>query len=304
MATVTAGRRAASRPALAVWPGLAISALLSALVLVAMGSIVRVTGHGLGCPDWPLCYGRVIPPALTGAWVEFSHRLLGAVASLQIGLLAVFALRQRHSPWIFWPAVGGALLLGGQVLLGGLHVLLETAPLTGLIHTGTAMLVVGLLAVQVAATTPTARPLGGQKGLAVWLTVTAAAAFGLLLSGSLVTRSGASLACPSWPACGAGGLGTHPLIDIQLLHRGSAYTVALLVGVAVAWLLWRERDPGVRRLAAVLAVLVLVQGSLGVANVWLRLPMATRVLHLTVGTSLWAVLVLAWTWTVRAGPRR
>ena len=47
--------------------GLAVSALASTILLVAMGSIVRVTGNGLGCPGWPLCYGRMVPPALTGA---------------------------------------------------------------------------------------------------------------------------------------------------------------------------------------------------------------------------------------------
>ena len=102
MIVSTAKQRLWNLPAYRLMAGLASSALISTILLVAMGSIVRVTGHGLGCPDWPLCYGRMIPPALTGAWVEFSHRMLGGLVSLQIVSLGVLIWQHyRNRPWLF-----------------------------------------------------------------------------------------------------------------------------------------------------------------------------------------------------------
>lgn len=282
------------------FPALAVSALISTLLLIAMGSIVRVTGHGLGCPDWPLCYGRVIPPALTGAWVEFSHRLLGAVAGVQIVLLAFFAWRgYRRRPWVFWPAVLAVVMLVIQVSLGGLHVIFEIPPVTGWIHTATAMLIVGLLAVQIAGSLPVLQPLReaalfGDRRFAAWLSLTAGATYLLLLTGSYVTRSGASLACPSFPLCGSTASALRRLTDIQMLHRYVAYTVAVLALVLVIWLLTRQQNRGLTRFAYGVLVLLIVQLGLGASNVLLRLPMWSRVLHLAVAATLWASLVLLW----------
>lgn len=281
-------------------PSLAVSALITTILLITMGSIVRVTGHGLGCPDWPLCYGRVIPPGLTGAWVEFSHRLLGAAAGAQIVLLAVLAWREnRDRPWVFWPAVAAFALLIVQVSLGGLHVIFEIPPVTGWIHTGVAMLIVGLVALQLGGTLPAIQPLREtaifrNRRFTAWLSVTTGVTYLLLLTGSYVTRSGASLACPSFPFCGSQTSALRRLIDIQMLHRYTAYCVATLSLVLVIWLLTRVQDQRLKRFAYVVGALIVVQLGLGASNVLLHLPMWSRVLHLAVAATFWASLAILW----------
>jgi len=280
-------------------PGLAVSSLVSVIALVAMGSIVRVTGYGLGCPDWPLCHGRVIPPALTGAWVEFTHRLIGGATGLQIVLLGVLAWRyERRRRWVSVPGAAVVALLAIQVPLGGLHVIFEIPPLTGLIHTGIAMLIVGLLAVLAVGIHPAARrlqrdaaPILRNRRLLGWASFAAGATYLLILTGSLVTRSGASLVCPGFPLCGASYSST--LTTIQMLHRYTAYSVvALALGLTV-WLL-RQRHAGMNRMAYAIGGLAVAQVGLGMSNVLLRLPMWSRVLHLTVAASIWAGLVILW----------
>lgn len=290
---------------------LALSTLGSTLLLIAMGSIVRVTGYGLGCPDWPLCYGQVVPPLQIAPWVEFLHRLIGAVASLQLIALGVVAWRSyRREPWIFAPAVATIGLLTVQIVLGGVHVLLEIPPTTGWIHTGVAMAIVGLVATQVAVTHPAARALSTRVATAVRhsklpvvLAVTAGATYFLILTGAYVTRNGASLVCLAFPWCGTeakSGL-LRTLIEIQMLHRFTAFAVVFLV-VLTLWLLVRvARDvAGLRAAALTLAALTVMQFGLGISNVLLFLPIWARVLHLVVAAILWAGLVMLWV-VVRQG---
>ncbi len=300
--TVSTVPQTRSLPARRLLPGLALSALITTILLIAMGSIVRVTGNGLGCPDWPLCYGRVIPPALTGAWVEFTHRLLGGLTSIQIVLLALLAWRGfRHEPGVFRPAVLAAVLLVIQVSLGGLHVIFEIPPVTGWVHTGVAMLIVGMLAVVVGRTWPAlqalrgpARELFARRRFGSLVSLTGVATYLLLLTGSYVTRSGASLACPSFPHCGSSAPAMRRLIDIQMLHRYAAFAVAFLVLVTLIGLVRSQQRPRLTWIAYGLGALLVTQFGLGIANVLLRLPMWSRVLHLTVAAGIWAVVVLLW----------
>ncbi len=285
-------------------PALALSALASTILLILVGSIVRVTGNGLGCPDWPLCYGQAIPPAFGGAWVEFSHRFLAAATTAQVLLLAVLAWRNhRAENWVLRPALLAVALLAAQIVLGGLHVILELPPTTGWIHTGTAMLIVGALAVLATITRSPLSPLGatasavrGGRPFAIWISINTVALYLLLLTGSYVTRTGASLVCPSFPACGSAASGLRDLIAIQMLHRYMALAVGLMTLATVGWLL-RAGEPRTRRYAITLATLLAVQVGLGIANVLLRLPMWSRALHLTVGAALWVGMVGLWTMT-------
>lgn len=282
---------------------LALSSLVSTILLIMVGSIVRVTGNGLGCPDWPLCHGQAIPPALTSAWVEFLHRLFGAAVVLQVAALIVLSWRRyRHDTWIFRTAVIATIVLSVQVVLGGIHVIYELPRWTGWIHTGVAMLVAGSAAVWVAATLPaftalgrrTARLFAGTR-LSFWTAVAAGATYILLLTGSLVTRTGASLVCPSFPNCGLevvpGNLRT--IVAIQLTHRFAAFTVASVIAITLWYLLKESRqDAGIKRMAWTLLILLVLQFGLGITNVLFALPMWSRVLHLGTGATIWVFMVI------------
>lgn len=289
---------------------LSVTALVSTIILIMVGSVVRVTGNGLGCPDWPLCHGQAIPPFLLSAWVEFMHRLFGAAVVLQVAALIGLSWRwYRPDKWIFRTAIFASIVLVLQVLLGGIHVLYELPRWTGWIHTGVAMMVAGAGAVWVAISQPSIRKLGARtaqnfKGshLPLWTLLAAGATFVLLLTGSLVTRTGASLVCPSFPNC---GLPVVPdslasLVTVQLVHRFAAFTVAFTIGLTLYYLLKESgSDSGIKRVAWILAALLALQFAFGISNVFLALPSWSRILHLGTGATIWALMVILSTTLIR-----
>jgi heme A synthase len=290
-------------PAIRRFSNLALSALISTILLIMVGSYVRVTGNGLGCPDWPLCHGQAIPPFLESAWVEFLHRLFGAAVVVQAVIL-IYLSRRWFKPdkWIYRTAIFGSVVLTAQVILGGIHVIHELPRWTGWIHTGVAMLVAGTMAVWVALSRPESRRLGARtatllKGtrLPLWTAIAAGASFVLILTGSLVTRTGASLVCPDFPAC---GLETVPdnlqtIVLIQMTHRFAAFVVAFAV-ILTLWHLLRAsgRDRGIQIAAWTLIALLSIQFGLGISNVLLALPRWSRVLHLGTAAMIWVFLVI------------
>jgi heme A synthase len=282
---------------------LALTGLVSTIILIMIGSFVRVTGNGLGCPDWPLCYGRAVPPLDISAWVEFSHRLFGGFVSLQIAALIYLAWRHYRSNKLIWrTAVASGIVLIIQVSLGGLHVLNELPRWTGLIHTGVAMAIAGLLALLVAVTHPelialarNREALFGRTRLKLGAVVGAAATYLLLLTGSLVTRTGASLACPSFPHCGVRDVpeSLSGLVTIQLIHRFTAFSIAAIILIVIWQLLNHGRtSKPARQIAYGLGILLLPQFALGMSNVLLSLPIWSRILHLGVGGSIWVLMLI------------
>jgi protoheme IX farnesyltransferase len=275
---------------------LGLVTLATALGLVTIGVIVRATGSGLGCPDWPFCYGQLLPPADDArAWIEWTHRTVAAVIGFEILGLALLALRDhRRRRSIVWPTLAAVALVGFQAWLGRETVRLGNSGESVTAHLAAAMLLVGLL-VYLAVRAGYPRRLGervASQRFTLLSAFGAAATFALLLFGSQVTATDSALIFPDWPLMG-GSLAPAltEVTSAHVLHRWVAGLVGLIVlAIAVAARLTQRDRPALVRLSIAAAVLFAVQIAIGGAQVLTRLEAWTQTLHLALGAVIWATL--------------
>ena len=278
---------------------LAAATVAMTFVLVVVGVIVRSTGSGLGCPEWPTCHGSVVPPFDdVHAIIEWSHRTTAAVVGILALALAISALvGYRRRPSILWPSLAALVLVVFQAILGKVTVESELAGDIVTAHLATAMSLLALVIfIVVRAGLPAEVPRrGGWGSLARWMVVAAASVFVLLLLGSHVTATGTALVFPDWPLMNGSVL---PSLDAQtaphVIHRWAAVAVGLVLAAAtIAALRQRDRDPRVAALALTAAGLFLVQAVVGGLQVFTGLAAWTQVLHLALGAAIWGLLVAA-----------
>ncbi|MFL5757171.1 MAG: COX15/CtaA family protein, partial [Chloroflexota bacterium] len=126
---------------------LAALTLATAILLVTIGVIVRATDSGLGCPDWPLCHGQLIPGLDDPkAWIEWIHRTVAAIIGVEIlGLALLAVLDHRDRPSLLWPSFAAVGLVGFQAWLGRETVRLGNSGESVTAHLAAAMILVGLL---------------------------------------------------------------------------------------------------------------------------------------------------------------
>ena len=267
--------------------------LVAVVALVGIGGATRVMEAGLACPDWPLCYGTLLPAGRMNlqVFLEWFHRLDAFLVGLGlVALWAVSLLRRRQLPgWLPWASGLALLLVGLQGGLGALTVLhllrfdLVTA------HLATALLLVALLsglhqslALALLAPGPMAEPLQSRWpspwGLAA--ATAAAAVLAQAVSGGLMASQWASGSClASGEACGW-----------LALHRQLAVPVAAGVGVlALSMVMLPGAQRREWRLATAAAALTAGQVLLGVVT--LRLALAAPLV--TVGHQITAALLVA-----------
>ena len=269
---------------------LAFVAAVLTVGLITYGSWVRASGSGLGCPDWPLCEGAVVPELDGATAIEFGHRLFAGVTMLTAGAAAWFAWRSRRSDSVAARLVIGAFVaIVFQAGLGGATVLTELHSMVRLAHLTTAMVTLGLLTAGAIRALEVPRSLSPSMRASTALLAVAAV---VVLAGGAVVGAGVSGGCPGLPFCDE-----RSTAGAAWLHGAHRVAGALLV-VALAWSTLELRRLRGTRLAVGLthaaAALVVVQIAIGVWAVAQDLPGGLRVLHLGVATLVWWAIVGQW----------
>jgi protoheme IX farnesyltransferase len=267
--------------------------------LIVLGGTVRATDAGLSCPDWPLCYGQVFANVDYRTFLEQFHRYVaGSAVSILIVALAVAAwIWARHERRILILALFALVLLAIQVVLGGLTVLWKLPPEIVTAHLGTALAILAVvitIAVMAGNAKPAKEHPDKTRRFAQLAVINALLVYGLMLSGSYVVGSGATLACSGWPLCTAQPWAiVNRLADINVLHR----IIATFVGLVLIWTLISairryKVAPGQAWIAVIAGVLFVVQAIVGGLIVLLEKPAFVAGLHLALATAVWGLLVV------------
>ena len=292
---------------------------LGALTLIVLsGAAVRLTGSGLGCPDWPKCYGNAYPPLNSHAVIEFSNRLITVPVSIAAAAAWVLALRRR--PYRRDLALLGFLLpLGvvGQAVLGGFTVrgALDYGYVMG--HFALSMLII-LAAVALAwrasheRAVPPATANGHPSRPATSARSVVLGARALVALGALTIFAGTAATAAGPHAGGSPGQHINRLsfdgratMDFVIHRHGEIAAAFGLAAVAVWWLARRRAATAVvRRSLTVLCLLLALQGAVGLDQYETHLPTELVWLHVALACGAWlAALWAAWA-AGRLAPRR
>ena len=305
---------------------LALICFLLAFCVVILGAYVRLSDAGLGCPDWPGCYGKLI---VTGdlqsaatqqeyqsrpfdrgkAVKEMVHRYSAGALGILVLLLALLSRRQGHTDKVLCVVL--LCLVAAQSVLGMWTVTELLKPLIVVAHLLGGMSILGLLywiVLRHATRTPPGPALVSRldrlalAGLA-FLAVQ-------MFSGGWTSANYAALACPEFPACRdgswwpetdfregftvwregrvdyEGGILDAPARTAIHLAHRLGAALTFLALLYVALSALRRSEPAMRLNAAILLCFLCLQVSLGIANVLLRLPLPVAVAHNSVAALL------------------
>ncbi|MDQ2778087.1 MAG: COX15/CtaA family protein [Pseudomonadota bacterium] len=300
--------------------------------LIVFGAFTRLSDSGLGCPDWPGCYGAMSPfharteidAAQTAsafgpvtwakAWIEMIHRYLAMTVGVLILVITAFAWAERkrlpYSPW--WPTLT-LLWVVVQGLFGKYTVTLKLYPAVVTAHLLGGLALLALLALQHAHVRAEASALPARlRGLAF---AALAALVVQIALGGWVSTNYAVLACTGFPACngqwwpamdfqtgftllrelgraGHGGLLEFDALVAIQMAHRLFAIVATLALATLSWKLWRSSEGRTHRFGAVLALLLLAQLASGLSNVVLGWPLVAALGHSAGAAALVLTMVL------------
>ena len=287
-------------------------------IVIIVGAYTRLTDAGLGCPDWPGCYGRMIistqadyiaeaqalwperPLQQDKAWIEMAHRYIAGLLGLMILAIAVLAWAGKPAPRIRLLTGGLLLLVVFQALLGMWTVTLLLKPFIVALHLLGGMAIIGLLHWLTLELRPAPGPAPAGFNLTPWAVAALLVLILQIALGGWTSTNYAALACPDFPACQGKlwppmdfseafvlwrGLGVDyegGVLDgpaRTAIHMTHRIGAAVTAAVLLALALPALRANATRPAARRLLALLFIQLSLGIANVVFNLPLMVAVAH-------------------------
>ncbi|HEY3941280.1 MAG TPA: COX15/CtaA family protein [Acidimicrobiales bacterium] len=269
---------------------LAITSLVLSVLIVATGAAVRLTGSGLGCPDWPSCYRHRLTAQLSfHPVVEFGNRLVTVVIVVAFALTLLAALRlaprRRDLAWLSAALVGGVI---GQAVVGGIVVYTKLNPYLVMVHFGLSMAIVGVAMVLLHRTTHDYGPGTGAALVARPVQLLARAVGAVLV---VVVAAGTATTGAGPHAGGSQGQLVAKRLPIALrdmaeLHSSLAMVlIGLTLGLAVALHVMPVPER-VRRSGRILTVALVAQAGVGYTQYFTHLPAALVEVHVLGATAL------------------
>ena len=299
-----------------------LSGLLLLLIFfqISLGSAVRLTGSGLSCPDWPLCYGLWFPDQdklskisdvnfeLYQVMLEWIHRFNAAAFITPVTLLVFFvglkATKEKINQIILYIII---LILLLQGLMGGFTVFDKNSPWSVAVHLGLALsfmfLVLKIFLVSLNINLVSGIPCITKKistliGAIIIVLAT-------MLMGAIVSKSGSSLACDIWPLCSNDGVSIfqHNKI-IHLSHRILALISVIFVFLIVNFFKDVVQYKIIFVLRNILISLIILQILIGATVIFTELNLFIAMFHQAIAVILFIVLSFLFWFTLQSNFKR
>ncbi len=295
---------------------MATIATLATYFVIFMGGLVRVSGAGLGCPDWPKCFGSWIPPLslsqlpadidpnlfnFTLAWIEYINRLFGVSVGILIAIVAVWALvKFRKIPRIVIPSALAGILVAFQGWHGSRVVASELEPLVVSVHMALALIIVGLLIYISQRAYYIERPDTESKsiyprGMKIWVGLLWVLALIQVVFGTQF-REAIEIISRGFPL-----LSEQAIIGrvgaIKYFHPAFGIFIAIASLATAYRLLFRSRNPSSLnwQCAWTMAGLAIIQLLIGAGMLSIGIPAVAQVLHLWVASLMIGIILISFT---------
>ena len=278
---------------------------IATYILIFIGGLVRVSGAGLGCPDWPKCFGRWIPPTsisqlppdidpslfnFTLAWIEYFNRLVGVTIGFLIFITAVLAIKHYRKISRIWiPSVAALILVAYQGWQGGQVVASQLQPLLVSAHLVIALIIVGLLIYATQQAYYIENPAADKEAVyprrsQMWLTVLWICGILQVILGTQV-RSALEILEANFPATPVAQLVTQ-IGMVNYVHSLLGILIAIATCYAGFILMKQSRNVSVlvREGARWMIILVLAQATLGVVLMIAGVPAIMQLFHLWIAS--------------------